>query len=119
MSEESPEDLAKKIVKLEQQLAAITAERNLLHDQLGQAQQAALIAERRAVAAETELKIIGGQNQISDGKVAPAKDLPAPQPQSPPASTALTEKNSEEDQSRLANLWRWLWKETDRRADKN
>ena len=114
MSEKNPEDLAKKIVKLEQQLAAITAERNLLHDQLGQSQEAALAAERRAAAAETELKIIREQNQVSDGKVAITNDLPTPQPQSPPASASPTEKTGEQDRSRLANLWRWLWDENDR-----
>lgn len=119
MSEENSQDLAKKIVMLEQQLAAITAERNLLHEQLGQAQEAALAAERRATAAETELKIIREQNLVSDGKVAITNDLPTPQPQSPPTSTSQTEKTSEQDQSRLANLWRWLWKENDRNADNN
>lgn len=104
MSEESSEDLAKKLSLLEQQLAAITAERNLLHDQLGQAQEATLAAERRAAAAETELKIAREQNLARDGEVGadhgkasaqieaspapvseqPPSSVPAPQPQLPP-----------------------------------
>jgi hypothetical protein len=117
MSEERPEESAEKIALLEQQLAAVTAERNLLLDQLGQAQEAALAAERRATAAETELKILGDQNQVSDGEVVITNDLPPPQPQSPPAVTSPPGTTSEENQSRLGNLWRWLWENNDRNAD--
>ncbi len=117
MSEESSEESAEKIALLEQQLAAATAERNLLHEQLGQAQEAALAAERRATAAETELKILRDQSLVSDGEVVITNNLPSPLPQSPPAATSPPGTTSEQNQSRLGNLWRWLWEDNDRNAD--
>lgn len=125
MSGENLEELAQKITLLERQLAAVTAERDLLKDQLNQAQEAALTAERKAASATTELKIWREQNQISDGRVVKEDQPSSTETQTSsastnhPGSTTSPDRTNVQNQSRIASLWRWLWEENDRNAGKS